>query len=173
MAAKLNLTSGIVWVANWINQRLLLGGDVGAATTTYKLVKKVTGIADNSATDVLTVTVPNANHAAVLVVWSVSSTGSTDAFESSRVYVKYFVIARTTGADTVTANVGTIQAIATVAGGATLTTNIAASALTGASSATQTFTLQATLDDSGNLGSNQIVLAVELINAEASGITIS
>ena len=42
-----------------------------------------------------------------------------------------------------------------------------------APSATQTFTVNVTIDDSGNLGSNQIVVVAEVVNAEATGVTIA
>jgi hypothetical protein len=149
-------------------------GPSGSATSTRQLVKKVTGIADNTATDVLTVTVPNANHAATIKITLLSSNGSTDAFESSRTADGSIVLARTTGVATV-AVVATLALaqIATVGGGATHTLAYGVSAMTGAVGDPQTFTVQVTIDDSGNLGSNQVVILVELINAEATGITIA
>jgi len=46
------------------------------------------------------------------------------------------------------------------------------SAVAGGATASNTFTVQVTIDDSGNLGSNQCVCLAELINAEATGITV-
>ena len=63
--------------------------------------------------------------------------------------------------------------IATVAAGATHTLAYGVSAITGAADAQQTFTIQLTIDDSGNTGSNQAVILAELINAEASGVTMA
>lgn len=153
---------------------LSIGGATAAATTSTKLIKKVTGIADNSATDVITVTVPNANHAAGIKLSFVSSNGSTDAFESSRVAEGFVVLARTSGVDTVTAVAALALAqIATVASGATHTLAYGVSAISGLSSATQTFTITVTINDVGNVGSNQVVVVAEVINAEATGVTIA
>lgn len=151
-----------------------LGGTKAAATTATTIVKKVTGIADNSATDVFTVTVPNANHACAVRLTLLSSNGSTDAFESSRVATGTVVLARTTGANVVAAVSAIAQGqIATVSGGATHTLAYGVSAISGAVGATNTFTITVTIDDSGNLGSNQVVAVAELINSEATGVTIA
>lgn len=159
---------------NPIVTSLNVGGAAAAATACRKLVKKVTGIADNTATDVLTVTIPNANHAAVVRLLLLSSNGSTDAFESSRTASGSVVIARTTGANAVAAASAIDAAqIATVSGGATHTLAYGVSAISGAVGATNTFTIQVTIDDSGNLGSNQVVVFAELLNAESTGITIA
>jgi hypothetical protein len=149
-------------------------GTNGGATSRYDLQKKVTSIADNSATAVFTVTVPNAAHAAGIEVFFLSSNGSTDAFESSRIAIGTVVLARTAGVDTVaTANALTNAGIATVAAGATHTLAYGVSAMSGASSATQTFTITVTIDDTGNTGSNQVVAVARLLNAEATGVTIA
>lgn len=157
----------------YVSGRYYIGGS-GTATSASKLTKKVTGIADNTATDVLTVTIPNANHAAAVKLTFLSSNGSTDAFESSRVATGHVVVARTTGVVTVvTAATIDDAAIATVAAGATHTLAYNVSAVTGAAGASNSFTVQVTIDDSGNLGSNQVVVLAELINAEATGVTIA
>ena len=160
--------------ANPIVTSLNLGGAAAAATTCRSLTKKVTGIADNTATDIFTVTIPNANHAAAVKITFLSSNGSTDAFESSRVATGHVVVARTTGANAV-AVAATIDdaAIATVAGGATHTLAYDLGAITGAAGASNAFTVRVIIDDSGNLGSSQVVVIAELLNAETSGVTIS
>ena len=152
--------------ANW--------GAAGSATTRVVLQKKVTAIADNTATTVFTVTVPNANHACAVRLMFLSSNGSTDAFESSRCASGMIVLARTTGVLTVvTAATIDDAAIATVAAGATHTLAYSVSAVSGAVGDPNTFTIQVTIDDSGNLGSNQVVAIAELLNAEATGVTIA
>lgn len=168
------------------NAQTFIVGAAGAATATISLnkaasaisatktIKKVTGIADNTATDVLTVTIPNANHAAAIKVTFLTSNGSTDAFESSRVATGHVVVARTTGANAVaTAAAIDDAAIATVAAGATHLLTYGVSAISGGAGATNTFTIQVTIDDSGNLGSNQAVVLAEVINGESTGITIA
>jgi len=162
---------------NTITETVLRGaiqyGASGAATSGTRVQKKVTGIADNSATAVLTVTVPNANEAAAIRLLFVSSNGSTDAFESSRSASGMVVVARTAGANAV-ATAATLDdaAIATVAAGATHTLAYAVSAISGAPDAVNTFTVTVTIDDSGNVGGNQCVIIAELLNAEATGVTI-
>lgn len=169
-------TNGTLSVAAIANTGSVILGALtaGSATSTKQIIKKVTGIADNTATDVLTVTVPNANHAAVIKLTLLSSNGSTDAFESSRTAEGAVVVARTTGANAVAvAATLTLAQIATVAAGATHTLAYGVSAISGAVGATNTFTIQVTIDDSGNLGSNQCVVLAEVINAEATGVTIA
>lgn len=169
----------LTFSADTLTSTKVVGGDVSigaaaaAATACRQLTKKITGIADAVATDILTVTVPNANHATAIRLLLLSSNGSTDAFESSRVATGHVVVARTTGVNAVAA-VAAIDdaAIVTVAGGATHTLAYDLSAISGAVGATNTFTVRVTIDDSGNLGSNQVVVFAELLNAEATGITI-
>ena len=151
------------------------GGIAASATTvTSPLPKKITAIADNVATAVFTVTIPNANHAAAIRLMFVSSNGGADAFESSRAASGMVVFARVAGAVAV-ATAATIDdaAIATVGGGATHTLAYAVSAVSGGATETNTFTITVTIDDSGNLGSNQVMVIAELLNAEATGVTIS
>lgn len=151
-----------------------LGGAAAAATTAYSLTKKITGIADNTATTVFTLTIPNGRHAATARLLFLSSNGSTDAFESSRTASGSVVIARTTGLNAVVAASAIAhEQIATVAGGATHTLAYSVSAVSGAVGATNTCDIQVTVDDSGNLGSNQVVCFVQLLNSEASGVTIA
>jgi hypothetical protein len=151
-----------------------LGGPSAAATSLHRVLFKKTGIADNTATDILTVTVPNANHAASIRLRFLASLGSTDAFESSRVAEGMVVLARTTGANVVAA-VATLELaqIATVASGATLTLAYGVSSITGAVGAVNTFTVTITLNDSGGTGSNQLVVLAELINSEGTGVTVA
>lgn len=150
-----------------------INGSAGA-TSANMLTKKVTAIADNSATTVLTVTVPNGNHAASIKLRFLSSNGGADAFESSRTAEGTVVLARTAGVDTVATAVAVSgEAIATVGSGATHTLAYSITGMTGAADATQTFTIQVTIDDTGNLGASQCVVLVELINAEATGVTVS
>jgi hypothetical protein len=150
------------------------GGTAGAATTATPILVKKTGIADNSATNVITVTVPNANHSAGIEVDIVSSNGGADAFESTRVAKGYIAVARTSGAATVAvAATLSLTAIATVSLGATHTLAYGVTSMTGANNATQTFSITVTIDDSGNLGSNQAIVRARIINSEASGITMA
>ena len=153
---------------------LVLGGTAAnAATTVTAKIKKVSAIADNTATTILTVTIPNANHAAAVSLRFITSNGSTDAFETTRVAQGTIVISRITGADTVaSASVIDHEGIAS-SGVNTHTLAYSITAMTGAASATQTFNIQVTINDNGNTGGNQCVVYYELLNAEATGVTIA
>jgi hypothetical protein len=157
------------------NAKVTLGGAAGSATTFTPLIVKKTGIADNTATSVITVTVPNASHAAAIRVHAIGSSGGADAFESTATLVGNVVVARTTGANAVvTAAAATLTGTATVAAGAALTSfAYGVSAVSGAAGASNTFDIQVTINDSGNLGSNQCVMLAEIINAESSGVTMA
>lgn len=153
---------------------IFLGGAAGGALSSHRMLFRKTGIADNTATDILTITVPNANHAASIRLTFLSSNGSTDEKESSRVAEGLVVLARTTGANVVPAAAAlALTQIATVSGGATHTLAYAVSSVTGAVGAVNTFTITVTIDDSGNVGSNQVMVLAELMNSEASGVTMA
>lgn len=173
--ADLTFTGSILTATDIVaTTDLNIGGAIGASATVRLFTKKVTGIADNVATDILTVTVPNANEAASIELTLLSSNGSTDAFESSRVAKGELVVARTTGTNAVVADTVLDKvAIATVAGGATHTLAYNVTAVSGAVGAANTFTIQVTINDSGNVGSNQLVLFCQLLSAETGGITIA
>jgi hypothetical protein len=151
----------------------------GTATTfagrQHTLVVRKTGIADATATAIITVTVPNAAHNAAIFLDILGHLGTgTDASESSRTATGSVVIARTAGVDTV-AVVSTLEAaqIATVAGGGTLTLAYDLSALTGASSATQTFTIRLTLTVTGTITDHTAVVSARLLNSLATGVTMA
>lgn len=147
----------------------------GSATQVTSRVIKKTGIADNTATDVITVTVPNANAAAAIRLTIVGSLGTgTDTFESTRVAVGTVVIARQAGANAVATAVALTNAgIATVSGGGTLTLAYDLGSVSGAVGATNTFTIRVTLVKTGTITDLQAVIFAEVINAEASGVTIA
>lgn len=173
-AGILKVTNGSTGQGQLWTDGLLQGGTVAAATSSRRIILKKTGIADNTATSVITVTVPNANHAAIIKLTLMSSNGSTDAFESTRCAEGLVVLARTTGANVVPAVAALdLAQIATVAAGATHTLAYGVSAVTGAVGASNTFDIQVTIDDSGNTGSNQVVVLAELINSEATGVTMA
>ena len=151
-------------------------GVAGGATAHRFFPKKVTGIADNTTTAVFTVTIPNANHAAAIRLLFLSSNGSTDAFESNRAAQGLVVVQRNIGVVavvTATAIADGVIATNATGGSATHTLAYAVTAVAGAAGDPNTFTIDVTIDDSGNLGSNQVVALAELLNAEATGITIA
>ena len=149
-------------------------GPSGGALTSRRLQKKITGIADNSTTAVFTVTIPNANHACGIRLMFVSSNGSTDAWESTRAMSGMVVLTRVLNADTVAVAVTATDAvIATSAAGATHTLAYAVTAMTGLSSAQQTFTINVVIDDTGNTGANQVMAIAETLNSNITGVTIA
>jgi|CXWL01.1.fsa_nt_gi hypothetical protein len=148
---------------------------VGAAKGLDVLLVEKTAIADNTATSVITVTVPNANHAAAirLTLLATMSTG-TDAFESSRVATGTIVLSRTTGANVVAAASTIAQAqIATVSGGGTITLAYGVSSVTGAVGATNTFDVQVTIVVTGTITDHRAIVLAELINSQATGVTMA
>lgn len=147
----------------------------GAATQKTEIIVKKTGIADNTATDILTVTVPNANHAAAIRLTLLATLGAgTDTFESSRAASGIVVLARQTGANVAATAIALTNAgIATVSGGGTLTLAYDLSSIVGAVGAVNTFTIRVTLVVTGTITNHQLVVLAEVINAEASGVTVA
>jgi hypothetical protein len=153
-------------------------GVAGAAATATKFVKVTTAIADNTATPVMTITIPNAAHAAsilVRVVGSLGAGGAIGAFEASASNSYVVTIARTTGVNAV----GTVSAVfgaaaANVAGAATVTSTCVLSAVSGAVGASNGFTVNATVTKSGGASTNhQCLVVAEVLNSQATGITLS
>lgn len=150
----------------------------GSATSVTSKIRAVTGIANNTATDVFTVTVPNASHMATIRVTlsgSLGAGGAIGAGEATGNISYDFAVTRTAG---VAAAVGVSSAYgsstAAVAGAATITISAAASAISGAVGATNTFTIQVTIARGSGSSTNHTCRATaEIINANASGITVS
>src|SRR3990167_970221 len=130
----------------------------GSTPNVYELVKVVTGLADASATAVLTVTIPNGNHAAALELTFLSSNGGSEAWDSSRTGRGTYVVARVTDAAAVgqAASISN-TAIGTVAASETHTLAYSIAAMSGAAGAVNTQAITVTIDDSGQVGSNQVV----------------
>ena len=143
------------------------GNVVGAAGSHVRLTVRKTSITDNAATDIVTITVPNANHAAAVRVFGLAnfdncSYAQSFSFEGS--------IARGSGSPTDKA-----FSSVTTTENASITPNfaisVAGSSNTGGNSATQTFTLQLTINTSNSSTSNATIM-IELINFNDSGITM-
>ncbi len=152
-----------------------LGAAAGAAGSQYNTVIRKTGIADNTATDVITVTVPNAEHNAGIFLDIVAHLGAgTDNSESTRVATGVIAVARKTGDATVgVASTLAQTAIATTSGGGTITLAYAVSTITGAASVTQTFTITLTIVKTGTVTDHTAVIGVRVLNSAASGITVA
>lgn len=155
---------------------LLLNGAAGDAASVESLVVSKTGIADNTATTFLTLTVPNGSHGASLLIFLSAHNGSTDAFESTQGLLQRVNVARTTGVSAAagTGLVGSLAAgIATVSAGATVTPSITVVANAEGVGGTETVSVKITIDDSGNVGSNSCEAFIILINSQGSGITMA
>jgi hypothetical protein len=63
--------------------------------------------------------------------------------------------------------------IATVAAGATHTLAYAVTAMVGAVTVPQTFTVTVTINDTGDLGLSSVLVLAELINSNATGVTMA
>ena len=166
-------------VANsWVFGTSTTGGG-GSVTSRAEINKAVTAFTDGVAKATFTVTVPNAAHSAALQVQltaSLGAGGAVGANEATGTISYDFAIARTAGAATViTASVAYGSAVSAVAGADTLTVTSAASAVSGANSATQTFTINVTISKVGvGAEDNHTCLCyAKLMNANATGVTIA
>ena len=155
---------------------LSLGSAAGAAGSFTSVVSRVAGATDNTATAVFTVTVPNGAHTAGVFLKIV---GAVSDNEGVKIGMSSVAISRISGAATAKTVFSfggsasfTLDAAAT--GGAEAAANIAitCSGLTGAVDATQTFTINVTVDTAAGTTAD-IVAVAELVNNEASGITIA
>lgn len=148
----------------------------GSLTSSQLTMKTVAAIADNVGTAVLTVTVPNAAHSAtirVTVVGSLGAGGAIGANEASGTVSYDLAVTRTAGVNaTVTASSAYGSGMTNVAGAATITVVAAASAISGAVGATNTFTVNVTIAHGSGASTNHTALVrYEVLNANASGVT--
>lgn len=149
---------------------------VPAAAGAYQTIQKqITGIVENTATDLLTVTVPNVSGGAggrILVVSTI--TQPSHIGDSTRTIEYLWAVTRLAGAVAViTVTVITGAAIiATKAAGYTFTSVLAGSAVTGGATAVNTFTIQITNDASTDSTTTATVYA-ECLNSLASGVTLA
>lgn len=151
---------------------------IGTADSNNVKVRSIAAIANATATDVFTVTVPNAAHAASIKVRFLASLGAGGAIganEASGTIEYGYAVTRTVGVATVVvASAAYGSSTAAVAGATTITVTSDVSAIAGAAGASQTFTIRVTISRGGGASSNHTCRAVvELINANATGITIS
>lgn len=160
---------------------LALGGTgvPGAAAVLVLLTKAVSALADTVATACVTVTVPNAQHTGFFEIDALGimgTGGAVGAGETSKLAKYQLVITRTAGlaaVATLSSAIGGVQS--KVAGADNITsTVVTASAMTGANSATQTFTINVAITKAAGAADNhKVVLAVLGVNQNASGITFA
>lgn len=151
------------------------GNKPGLAGNVRTLAGLKTGIADNTATSIIRVTVPNGNQNAAIQLSLVAWLGAgTDVSESTRFALGAVVLARQTGVATVAAAATLALAqIATVATGGTLTLAYGVSSITGAVGVEQTFDIQVTLVKTGTITDLSCMFDAKLMNGQNQGITIA
>ncbi len=159
------------------------GAVAGGACCSATLAKIVTGILDDTATTIFTITVPNpptGTYCSALINVSLMTIlgagGGVAVGETVTSANATIVVTRTPG---VAAVIGisslTQTASAAVASGsssvAATLTNVA---VAGANTATQTFAIQTVVDDDTNSATNDIcVVTLEVLNVAANGITVA
>lgn len=147
----------------------------GSATQATRLIFKKTAIVDNTPTSILTVTCPNATHTAALKLTVLAAVNNSGALDSARGCETVIAFSRIAGAALVgsTSVPASIEASIATSGTATLAAfNLALAAVGGAVGATNTMDVQVTLVKTGGTN-HQIVVLAELINSEASGMTMA
>jgi hypothetical protein len=160
------------------SESLAIGGPSSAASTVSVLTKAVGSIDDNTATAVLTATIPNSAISASLrvrLVGALGAAGAIGAREATGTVAYDIAITRTAGVNAVvTASSAYGSGMANVAGAATITVVAAASAISGAVDAVNTFTVNVTINSGSGVSANHTCLVIaELANAVASGVTIA
>lgn len=154
-------------------------GVPGAASVMSSLTKAATGLADTVATDVFTVTVPNAAHTAAIeidVLGVMGAGGAVGAGETSRLSKYQLVVTRTAAlaaVATLSSAIGGVQS--KVAGADNITSVVVtASAMAGATSATQTFTIKVAITKAAGAADNHSLIATaRLLNQNVTGVTIA
>lgn len=163
-----------------VGSTITIGGSTttgGAVKTARKLIKSVTAFTDATPKDLVTVTIPNGAHSAVVtiqILGSIGAGGAIGANEASASVSYTFTLARRAGIATVV-NASSVygSSQASVAGGTSITITAAASSITGAVGVTQSFTIQGTITKgSGSSDNHTAVVIAEVMNANASGVTI-
>lgn len=155
-----------------------IGGVPGAATASHKFTKAVTAFTDNTAKAILTVTVPNATHAAmvrVTILGQLGAGGSVGAGEAYGTISYDFIVGRFAGAaTTMVASTAYGSAVSLAAGAATIAIVGAIGSLTGANTVEQTYTITGKITKgSGASDAHTAVVLVEVLNAAATGITVA
>ena len=144
-------------------------GLAGAVSSVHRLVIRRNAMADGSATAVITVTCPNVAHAAAL---KITALAMVDDQESARCAEGMAIFSREAGSALVGA-VATLELAQIATGGTeTLTLAYSLSAASGGVGASNTMDLQFTLNTSA-AADGEIVVLAELINGEATGITMA
>lgn len=154
------------------------GINAGTANSVTTLTKRVTAIADNTATTVLTITVPNVAAAALIRVDFLGIAGAGGAIGTCEdiTSVSYnFSVARTPGvAMGAKASTAFGSAAAVVTGAGTMTCVSADPTLTGEGvTVTNTGLIKVTIDQSSTSTNHVCIVQATVINYLAGGVTIA
>ncbi len=153
------------------------GAAAGGANTAATLIKRVTGIVDNTATVVLTVTCPNAAHAACVQVTLVGIAGAGGAIGTCEdvTSVSYNIsLCRTAGvALGATASTAFGSAAAVVVGAGTMTCVAAVNLVGEGVTVANTCQFKVTIDQSSTSSLHICEVYATLINYLGTGMTIS
>lgn len=163
-----------------------LAGD--EASVTRKVLRK-TGIADNTATTVFTITIPNVTTAAMINVKYITffDAGAT-THASARVSQQMIAVTRRVNVAAVAAilplegsatnpvtnvNQLVVSTIATLSGENTLTTALSLGAVTGAATVSETVAVQITNVANTGTATTEVMALVEVINSDTGGVTVA
>jgi len=146
---------------------------VGDAGTVQRRVKKISGLTDDTMTDLFTITVPNGDHAAGFFMRVVGSLGDNDSTACDEYMV---AIAREAGEATVAEGDVLVSSVAqpSATGAQEITMTFGITSMTGAVGATQTFTIQGKITKGGGAStSHTIMCAAELLNHNTGGVSFA
>lgn len=161
-----------------VSGSLSVGAAAAGVNASTKITKNVNALADTVATSVLTITVPNAAHSAVVritLLGALGAGGTVGAREATGTISYDVVIGRTAGVNAVgTASSAYGSAVMAVAGADTITIAGALGSVTGAVDAANTFLFTAAITKGGGASDNHtVVVMAEVLNAAATGVGIS
>lgn len=154
------------------------GGDPGAALTKTSVLGSAAAIADNVATTIATITVPNAAVTTTIRLTAQGALGAGGAIGAREAMASNswnIVLARTAGVNVVAQISAAYGAdAANVAGAATCTAVVSLGAVAGAVGATNTVPVQITIVKSGGASDNHTASwEAVVLNAAATGATIA
>jgi hypothetical protein len=154
----------------YVASPIITGALPGAAGNRTTAAKLLTSMTDNTATDAITVTVPNAAHCAGIFVWASGSLGDCDSTHTQGYFI---AVSRLSGATTLTTVSTAFGSAKNTGATADATTTIAVSANAGAVGATQTFTITAKVAKSTGSAANHICnVYAQIVNGKSTGITM-
>lgn len=172
LAASGAVTAGTVSAGGLTSSNGIIIGSSGGAGSVAQLSNRLTGVADNTATPVFEFSIPAGSHAAGFrVLLLATMNGDTDTFESSRVAAGTGVIVRQAADDAVAAVSALTGAAIATGGSGTITLAYAITTPTAGAGAT-TCSLTVTVVKTGTVTDHTVVAFIELLNSEASGITV-